>query len=256
MTTPAVSVIVAARDAEATLGACLASLRALDHPSYELIVVDNGSTDATRAIAAAHDGVRVLDEPRRGPAAARNTGIEAARGDVVAFTDADCVVDPRWLTKLTAALEDRRDRVAGGRILATRPANRVERYGERIHDHEAALTKYDPPYAITMNWAMAEAARPPPVRRGAAARLGRRPVVAPARRGLVVRLRAARRSSCTATSARCSGWRRRASPTPATAAAVRRKHGIAGRRRPRAPRSLPEAAFEAGKALGALRPRR
>ena len=252
---PAVSVIVAARDAEATLGACLASLRALDHPSFELIVVDNGSTDATRAIAEAHEGVEVLDEPRRGPAAARNTGIEHAHGDVVAFTDADCVVDERWLTALVEALDDKTDRVAGGRILATRPANRVERYGERIHDHEAALTTYDPPYAITMNWAMAKPPDP-------------RPFDEQLLRGSDVdlswRLHAQGWSFAYAPEAvvfhrnerTLYGLAQEGFIHASHGAKVREKHGIEGRRRPRTPRSLSEAAFEAGKALAALRPRR
>lgn len=161
--TPAVSVVVAVRDAQETIAACLDSLLALDHPSYEIIVVDNASRDATASVLARYgEAIRVLAEARRGPAAARNTGIEAAGAPVVAFTDADCVADPHWLSALVAALDGRSDRIAGGRILATRPCNRVEAYGERTHDHRAAIERHRPPYAITMNWAMPRplAARP------------------------------------------------------------------------------------------------
>lgn len=100
---PPVSVIVAARDAAATLPACLASIRALDYPSVEILVVDDGSTDATAAVAEAH-GARVLRAGGRGASAARNVGARAARGDVLAFTDADCEVPPDWLRALVPPL--------------------------------------------------------------------------------------------------------------------------------------------------------
>ncbi len=97
---PRVSVIVCAYNAAATLGACLQALAALRYPDYEVLVVDDGSTDATAAIAAAAPGVRLLAHENRGLSAARNTGIAAATGEIVAFTDADCVADPDWLTYL------------------------------------------------------------------------------------------------------------------------------------------------------------
>ncbi len=152
---PGVSVVVAVYQAEATLEDCIASLLALDYPEdrRELLFVDNNSTDGSAAILARHaDHVRVLTEPRQGPAAARNRGIGAARNEVVAFTDADCVVDPGWLRALVAPLADPQIGVSGGRILAREPAGAIERFGETIHDHRQALC-YRPPYAITMNWA-------------------------------------------------------------------------------------------------------
>ena len=151
-----VSVIVPVLDGEATIDACLRSLLALDYPEErrEILVVDNGSRDGTAKILARHTPhVRVLAERRRGPAAARNRGLASASGEIVAFTDADCVVDAQWLRHLVAPLEDRGVAIAGGRILARRPCNPIERFGEEIHDHERAINVYAPPYAITMNWA-------------------------------------------------------------------------------------------------------
>ena len=98
-----ISVIVPARDAEATLGACLDGLAAQD-AEHEVIVVDDGSTDGTRALAT-RAGARVIDGGGRGPGAARDAGVAAARGDVLAFTDADCVPEPGWLRAGLAALE-------------------------------------------------------------------------------------------------------------------------------------------------------
>jgi cellulose synthase/poly-beta-1,6-N-acetylglucosamine synthase-like glycosyltransferase len=151
-----VSVVVAVRNAVATLRPCIESLLQLDYPSdrLQLLCVDNASTDATPRILAEYgERLTVVGEPRRGPAAARNRGLREARGEVVAFTDADCIVDRGWLRALVRPLGDPAVGAVGGRILSRRPANVVERFGERIHDHERALTVCRPPYAITMNWA-------------------------------------------------------------------------------------------------------
>jgi glycosyltransferase involved in cell wall biosynthesis len=110
---PGVTVVVAAYNAAATLRACLDSLRALDYPVVEILVVDDGSTDETAAIAHA-GGARVLVSPRGGPAAARNIGVEQATHDIVAFTDADCVVPGHWLRALVDGLRTSRAAGAGG----------------------------------------------------------------------------------------------------------------------------------------------
>jgi mycofactocin glycosyltransferase len=154
--TPPVSVVVPALDAEATIGACVESLLALDYPEdlLELVVVDNGSRDATCRIVAGYGRrVRLLHEPVRGPAAARNAGIHRSKGEVVAFTDSDCVVDPRWLRELVVALAEPEVGIAGGPIRALPPARPAELYGERIHDHRRSILVWRPPYVITMNWA-------------------------------------------------------------------------------------------------------
>ena len=115
-------------------------------------MVDNASSDGTAEVFAEFgSAIRVLFEPKRGPAAARNTGIRQAHGGWIALTDADCVVDPAWLGQLIAPLEDPGVGIVGGRILALRPCNRVQRFGEKVHDHQRAIEEYN--YAITMNWA-------------------------------------------------------------------------------------------------------
>lgn len=155
MTRPTVTVIVAAYDAAAVLGDCLRSLLALDYPAdrLQLVVVDNASRDATAEVArAGGPRITVLHEPQRGAGAARNHGLAAATGDVVAFTDADCVVDPGWLTPLVTALDDPSVGIAGGSIRALRPCTRIAELGELIHDHARAMAA-QPPYAITMSWA-------------------------------------------------------------------------------------------------------
>ena len=149
-----VSVVVAVRNARTTIAACVESLLVLDPAAIELIVVDNGSTDGTLEVLENYTGrITVLHEQRRGAGPARNAGAAGARGQVVAFTDADCVVDPAWLGNLVGPLADPNVGAVGGTILAADPANPIERYGEGIHDHRMAIEVFKPPYAITMNWA-------------------------------------------------------------------------------------------------------
>jgi GT2 family glycosyltransferase len=98
---PDVSVVVCSYNGARTIGQTLEGLRRLDYPRYEVIVVDDGSTDATADIARAHD-VRLIGGPNRGLSHARNLGWRAARADIVAYIDDDAFPDPQWLTWLTA----------------------------------------------------------------------------------------------------------------------------------------------------------
>jgi len=97
---PRVSVVVCAYNAADTLDECLASLMAVRYPDYEVILVNDGSRDATGAIGRRYPKVRVIDIPNGGLSAARNVGMHAADGEIVAYTDADVRVDPDWLTYL------------------------------------------------------------------------------------------------------------------------------------------------------------
>ncbi|MDQ5821152.1 MAG: glycosyltransferase [Actinomycetota bacterium] len=152
---PRVSVVVAAYNMKQTVGDCLDSLLAQSYPKdqVELIVVDNASTDGTSRVLQAYEGrVRILHELKRGPAAARNAGLAAAQGDLVAFIDADCVADEEWLRNIVRQLDDPSVGIAGGTIHAARPCNWVERFGEAIHDHRQSIEVFRPPYVISMNW--------------------------------------------------------------------------------------------------------
>jgi glycosyltransferase involved in cell wall biosynthesis len=153
---PTVSVIVPAYNAEVTINACVRSLLELRYPQekLELMVVENGSRDGTaRALEGYGQRIVLLHERKRGAAAARNAGLARARGEVVAFTDADCTVHREWLRHLVVPLQDPGVGIAGGSILAGPSANEIERFGEEIHDHRRAIEDLRPPYAITMSWA-------------------------------------------------------------------------------------------------------
>src|ERR1700746_3827499 len=84
---------------------CLASLEVPDFPDYEVIVVNDGSRDRTLEIAERYPYCRIISQPNKGLSAARNVGAEAATGEIVAYTDSDCVADPDWLTYLVAKME-------------------------------------------------------------------------------------------------------------------------------------------------------
>jgi glycosyltransferase involved in cell wall biosynthesis len=89
MNRPIVSAIMPAYNAEEFLEASLASVLDQDYDSFELVVCDDGSTDRTPEILAAHPQVRTIRQAHAGAAAARNAAVAAARGELVAFFDAD-----------------------------------------------------------------------------------------------------------------------------------------------------------------------
>ncbi len=110
---PKASVIVPAYNSAHTIGACLESLKALHYPDYETIVIDDGSTDSTAQIVEASQ-TRLIRGDHRGLAAARNAGIEAASGEIVAFIDSDARADADWLYHLVEAITRRGAAAAGG----------------------------------------------------------------------------------------------------------------------------------------------
>jgi O-antigen biosynthesis protein len=101
---PKASVVVASFNGERTLRACLESLARLNYPDYEVILVDDGSTDSTPEIARYFPAFRYLRQDNHGLAVARNTGIAAASGEIIAFTDSDCRADEDWLYYLVGEL--------------------------------------------------------------------------------------------------------------------------------------------------------
>jgi glycosyltransferase involved in cell wall biosynthesis len=100
-----VSVVIPARNDADMLERCLASLAAQYRRPDEIVVVDNGSTDGTRAVAEA-GGARVVWEPTPGIPRASSAGLDAARGDLIARLDADSVCPPEWLARVVAVFED------------------------------------------------------------------------------------------------------------------------------------------------------
>lgn len=113
-----VSVIIPCWNEERHLSRCLEALltQTLTSDSYELILVDNMSTDRSVEIARQYASVKVLQETKQSSYAARNTGTRLAQGRILAFTDADCVVCPEWIERIRAGLaDDRTALLLGGR---------------------------------------------------------------------------------------------------------------------------------------------
>src|SRR5689334_9621809 len=108
MPLPLVSCVVPVYNGERYLAEALDSILAQTHRPLQAIVADDGSTDGTAAVAAAYgDRVLVLRQANAGPAAARNLGLAAARGEYVAFLDADDLWHPRKLERQLARFRAR-----------------------------------------------------------------------------------------------------------------------------------------------------
>jgi hypothetical protein len=119
---PKATVVVAAYNAASTLGECLSSLRELNYPDYETIVIDDGSTDSTTEIAN-QSGIRAIRVDHMGLAAARNAGVDAAsnESEIVAFIDADARADRDWLYHLIETIKRRAAAAAAGPNFAPDP---------------------------------------------------------------------------------------------------------------------------------------
>lgn len=160
---PPVSVVVTVRNGRDHLQACLDALAALDYPAYEVVVVDDGSTDGTSDVAGTHsladaDALRSLSvgsaaDPL-GIGASRNRGVDAAAHDVIAFTDADCRPRQDWLSELVPVLASHD--LVGGRVRPAREsaASAYERSNSSL-DMGRHAARVDPggetPYLPTAN---------------------------------------------------------------------------------------------------------
>jgi len=117
---PKISVVVCTYNGASTIRDTLEALRDLDYPAFEVIVVNDGSTDETGQIASTYP-YRVIDEENQGLSRARNTGIAAATGEIVAFIDDDAYPDPHWLRFLALSFMEDDYAAVGGPNLA--PSN-------------------------------------------------------------------------------------------------------------------------------------
>jgi glycosyltransferase involved in cell wall biosynthesis len=101
---PKCSVVICSYNGASTVEACLASMERLRYPDYEVIFVDDGSTDNTQEILKKFPGVRNIQQVNMGLSHARNVGMDAARGEITVYTDSDCEADEDWLYYLALSL--------------------------------------------------------------------------------------------------------------------------------------------------------
>ncbi len=106
MSCPFVSVVIPVHNDGDRLRLCLQTLQDQSYSRYEIIVIDNNSSEDIHSICAKFDRVRYGQELKPGNNAARNRGIQLATGEIIAFTDADCIPDRDWISQSVAALQN------------------------------------------------------------------------------------------------------------------------------------------------------
>ncbi|WP_017717232.1 glycosyltransferase family 2 protein [Kamptonema formosum] len=120
MPAPLVSAIICTHNRDTYLGAATDSLLQQDFPDFEVVVVDNASTDRTRSVVAerlSDTRLKYVYEPAVGLSVARNTGAKESRGGILAYLDDDAVASPGWLSSLCAAYQSNEKlAVAGGKV--------------------------------------------------------------------------------------------------------------------------------------------
>ena len=162
---PLITVVIPHLNQPEALSRCLASLQRQNFPdeAFEVIVVDNGSNSIPETVVTEFPGVRLLEETVPGPGPARNRGVEAARGKILAFTDADCIVDKNWLRaiseefiKFARSDVDKRS-ILGGKveIVIENPANptAIEAY-EMVFSYRQQMYIERKGFSVTCNLAV------------------------------------------------------------------------------------------------------
>ena len=147
MSNPYFSVIIPFYNKEKSLEACIESLLLQDFPkdNYELITVNNNSTDNSLAIIKKYPQIQVIHEALQNPYAARNTGILHAAGSVMVFTDADVEVRPDWLSRIHQAIEKNGYDILIGWYMPARPIKLLQIHGLLISERiQRALRQNDP----------------------------------------------------------------------------------------------------------------
>jgi glycosyltransferase involved in cell wall biosynthesis len=137
------SVVIPVRNEEENIRKCLDSIRRMkfEPEMFEIIVVDNGSTDRTKEVAASFRGtlpLQILDKPNAYIAAVRNAGAAVARGRYLAFLDADCEVRPDWLTVAGEVLSEGNFGVCGAFYLIPEGSSWIARHWYQIRDSKPA----------------------------------------------------------------------------------------------------------------------
>lgn len=159
---PYVSIIIPVLNGEKFIERCLQSLVVLNYPKecFEIILVDNGSTDKTVEIVRNYQkdniddiNIRLCFEDIKSSYVARNLGIRESKGDIIAFTDIDCIVDKEWLANIIQGFSDKTVGGIAGDILPESKDSLVERYSanEKILSQKETFNSNFLPYAQTAN---------------------------------------------------------------------------------------------------------
>ena len=134
------SVVVPLFNSSKHVEKCIRSLLDQDYPEdrYEILMIDNNSTDMTTSIVERYPRIRLLKESRQSSYAARNLGVSQAAGRIIAFTDADCEAHPQWLSRIgSSMLQGERDIVLGRRVYVSPSAGL-----KMLSEYESAMVSY------------------------------------------------------------------------------------------------------------------
>jgi cellulose synthase/poly-beta-1,6-N-acetylglucosamine synthase-like glycosyltransferase len=142
MNYPFISIVIPVKNGGSLLVNCLESLSRLDYPrdKYEVIIVDGGSTDGSREVAKKFGSI-VVDNKKGTVSPGRNRGFEASRGDFIAFSDADCVMEQDWLKNALKYFEDSKIGGVGGVEFNPPDGKEFSRAVEYIFRSTASFTK-------------------------------------------------------------------------------------------------------------------
>jgi glycosyltransferase involved in cell wall biosynthesis len=147
-----VSVVIPVYNGARTIPRTIKCLLNQTYRPYEIIIVDDGSTDGTAQALEIYAGhVIYIFQPNRGPAAARNTGIKAARGNLIAFTDSDCLPDEGWLLNLVAEFDSPLVAGVGGLVKSADDSCIGQYIDEAGFLNPQSKNTNEVPYLITAN---------------------------------------------------------------------------------------------------------
>ena len=129
-----VSVVIPTYNRKKLLQKSVRSLLRQSYKNFEIIIVDDGSSDGTENVVKKFKAVKYIKQKRRGPATARNTGIKSAKGEIIAFTDDDCEVDCNWLKSIVLSFRENKeyDAIKGNTKIKTKDKNS---FVYHIHKH-------------------------------------------------------------------------------------------------------------------------
>lgn len=122
------SIVIPTYNSSRMLRRCLDSIKKIEYPDFEIIVVDDGSTDDTADMVKEYSNVRYVYQENQGPAAARNRGVAEAAGDLIFFTDADCVLPPDILSRYASIFAESSYAGVGGGYRTLNKESKVARY--------------------------------------------------------------------------------------------------------------------------------
>ena len=138
-----ISIVGPAYNSGKTIGECLSSLLNQTKKPYEIIVVDDGSEDRTKDIVRKFKNVTLLKQKHKGPAVARNIGAKRARGEILLFTDSDCIPDKDWVSEMTKPFKNKEIVGVQGRY-ETKQKGLIARFTQlEIEDRYDRMRKFE-----------------------------------------------------------------------------------------------------------------